>query len=181
MPKGTNESSTDPYISQGFQAAFEHQIKMQVDVYGDGTPLGKYDPQRKIEFVKDQYIALVMEMGEALDEIGWKPWASSKHFNRDAFKGELVDVLHFFFNLMGVAEITPEELIDDYFKKAAKNLKRQQDGYDGVSTKCPGCHRALDDTAVKCHEMGVFWAANAHVFWCDQLAKEVSRPLGEEN
>ena len=29
--------------------------------------------------------------------------------------------------------------------KRAKNAQRQLDGYDGVSTKCPKCGRALDD------------------------------------
>ena len=38
-----------------------------------------------------------------------------------------------------------------YDAKHEKNAKRQEEGYDGVSTKCPGCKRALDDNAVHCY------------------------------
>lgn len=133
-----------------FEDVYAHQLDMQVNVYGDGTPLDQFDDLRKVEFIKNNVLAALDELHEALAEVGWKPWASSRHINRDAVKGELVDVLHFYINLLGVIGVTPDELFEDYFKKAAKNKKRQEDGYDGVSTKCPGCHRALDDDAVTC-------------------------------
>lgn len=133
-----------------FEDVYNHQLEMQVNVYGDGTPLHEFDQNRKVEFLKNNILASLDELHEALAEIGWKPWASSRHINRDAVKGEMVDVLHFFINILGAIEVTPQELIDAYFVKADKNKKRQEDGYDGVSTKCPNCHRALDDDAVGC-------------------------------
>lgn len=154
-------------MTMTFEEAFAHQIRMQVEVYGNGTPLEEYDDDRRAEFVKNNVLAALDELHEALGEVGWKPWASSRHLNRDAFKGELVDVLHFFFNLMGIAGITPEELLEGYEKKAAKNRSRQEVGYDGVTEKCPHCRRALDDDAVECREdtlhPGVFICAHTEL------------------
>lgn len=137
-------------MTMNFEEAYKHQMDMQVNVFGDGIPLHKYPPERAVQFIAVQAYALEDEIHEATDEVGWKPWASSNHINEDAFKGELVDAFHFFMNLMGVVDMQPAELLERYELKAAKNLKRQQEGYDGVSTKCPICHRALDDDAVKC-------------------------------
>ena len=148
-----------------FNSAYAHQMQMQVNVFGDGVPLHEYPDQRKVKFIAEQVLAATDELHEALDEVGWKSWASSNHVNEEAFKGELVDAFHFFMNLMGVVKMSPEELIERYFRKAKKNLARQEAGYDGVSTKCPGCHRALDDDAVSCHinEAGTgYWCAVAN-------------------
>lgn len=107
------------------------------------------DEERIAEF-KEMKLALEMELAEALDEMGWKPWASSRHFNVDAVQGELIDAWHFFMNLCFIAGLTPEKLFELYKVKNEKNVARQLAGYDGVSTKCPKCKRALDDNAVKC-------------------------------
>lgn len=104
----------------------------------------------RIQFVKDMHIAITDELHEALAEVSWKPWAKAEYFNEAAFKGELVDAFHFFMNLMMVGNITAEDLYEGYVKKNALNAKRQIEGYDGVSSKCTGCGRALDDEAVLC-------------------------------
>ena len=105
----------------------------------------------KMAYLKEQVLALTDEAHEALNETGWKSWATSQHINREAYKGELADVFIFFMNMMMVANLTPSEILDAVRKKIIKNHKRQDDGYDGVSTKCPGCKRAYDDDAVKCY------------------------------
>ena len=132
-------------MAMTFEEAFAHQIKMQVEVFGDGTLLQDYDDERRTQFIKDNIIAALDELHEALGEVGWKPWATSRHLNRELFKGELVDVLHFFFNLMGIADITPEELLAGYEAKAERNKARQAAGYDGIAGKDPVTKRALDD------------------------------------
>ena len=129
---------------------FESQRSLQLSM----PPLNK-DPAQlegveRIQFFKDMKLALESELQEMLDEMGWKPWASSRHFNADAVRGELVDVFHFFMNLWLAAGGTADDLFKAYLIKREKNLKRQQQGYDGVSTKCRVCHRALDDDAVNC-------------------------------
>lgn len=130
---------------------FELQRKLQADVYGtDPAELPMGD---RLNFLTVMNLALQDELHEALAETGWKPWATSKHINEDAYKGELVDAWHFFMNLCLAAGMSADELHDRYIAKRLKNIKRQEDGYDGVSTKCPGCKRALDDDAVGCYEV----------------------------
>ena len=104
----------------------------------------------KIDFIRWNVLALEDELHEALGETGWKPWASSKHINVESYRAELIDAWHFLMNLMLVADMTPEMVFEMYNEKRAKNDKRQEEGYDGVTTKCLKCKRALDDPAVKC-------------------------------
>lgn len=100
--------------------------------------------------IRDNALSLVAETIEAIDETGWKPWASSNHINHKALHSEIVDMWHFFMNLMILADMTADELWEGYRAKHQKNRARQLNGYDGVSTKCPQCKRAYDDSAVLC-------------------------------
>jgi len=124
------------------------QRKFQQRVIGD-DPSNLQGTERKA-YIREQALALTDELHEALAEVGWKSWATSDHLNREAYLGELADVFIFFMNLMLVADITTVELTTTVLAKQEKNHKRQDDGYDGVSTKCPQCKRAYDDDAVKC-------------------------------
>lgn len=151
---------------------FELQGNLQRETYGSHPsditelPVDADDNQypNRIEFIKDMHIALGDEMAEFMGEIGWKPWATSQHINFEAAQGELVDAFHFFMNLCMAVEMTPEMLYERYKAKRLKNIKRQEDGYDGITGKCPGCGRALDDDGVLCAQnMG-----DPELFWCDQ-------------
>lgn len=124
------------------------QLTLQRDTYG--IDYASMTDEELIHQFKEMKLALEKELGEALDEMGWKPWATSKHFNKPAIQGELVDAWHFFMNLMLIAGMTPDSLWDGYQAKRLKNIRRQQEGYDGVTGKCPGCFRALDDPHVLC-------------------------------
>lgn len=104
-----------------------------------------------IDFIHWNVTALTDEAHELLAEIGWKPWAKSRHINLEAARGEFIDMMHFMGNLALVLGLDDAaEIMRRYHLKHEKNAKRQEEGYDGVSTKCPGCHRALDDDAVTC-------------------------------
>lgn len=128
---------------------FKLQEQLQRDAYGI-SPVD-LDPDTRLNFLTTMNLALQDELHEALAETGWKPWATSNHINTEAYKGELVDAWHFFMNLCLASGMTADELYQRYIAKRQKNIKRQEDGYDGVSTKCPGCKRALDDDAVECN------------------------------
>lgn len=104
----------------------------------------------RMAYIREQALALLDEVHEALAETGWKSWATSNHVNREAYLGELADVYIFLMNLMLVGDIRAHELARVVMEKQAKNHKRQDNGYDGVTTKCVVCKRALDDTAVTC-------------------------------
>jgi hypothetical protein len=146
-------------MTDKLEAAFKLQHEMQIQSFG--TDPAALEGEDKIQFFKDMKLALQDELHEALQEMGWKPWATSKHFHTEAVQGELVDAFHFFMNLCIVSGLTPEKLYEQYLAKRTKNQKRQAEGYDGVSTKCPGCKRALDDEAVHCRLKGM-------MVWCEK-------------
>ena len=115
-----------------------------------GIQFEQMTDEERIEFIRWNVLALQAELIEALDEVGWKPWASSRHINREAFLGELIDAQHFLNNLYLVIGAEAEEITFRYLDKSVTNAKRQDAAYDGVTTKCPVCFRALDDKFVLC-------------------------------
>ena len=110
------------------------------------------DPLKSCEYLKDMALATLDEIHELLGEFGWKPWASSRHINVEAARGEWIDAWHFMMNMANKLDMTEEMIQTLYYAKAAINLERIENGYDGVSTKCPGCKRALDDPSVDCYK-----------------------------
>jgi len=79
------------------------------------------------------------ELAEARNETTWKMWTSGSElgsfYDRDAFVKELVDLMHFWVNLLLLADCSADEVYSRYMKKADVNSKRQLDGYDGRTTK----------------------------------------------
>lgn len=150
---------------------FNAQRKIQVLAYGK-DPADITDPAERIQFIKDMHTALTMEMGEMLDETGWKPWATSNHVNEEAGQGELADVLLFFINLCLAFNASPEVIAAKTFEKMQRNLDRQLAGYDGVTGKCVRCKRALDDTAVTCYDISPAEG------WCGELDSGGEVPYG---
>lgn len=127
----------------GLQREFQHKLY--------GCDVADLMPDERAEYVRTMVLSCTAELFEALDETGWKPWATSRHLNRDAYLSELIDAWHFFMNLLLVADITPEEFMVAYRKKIKRNHERQEEGYDGVTEKCPSCKRSYDDSGVHCH------------------------------
>lgn len=139
------------------EQALKAQLELQTESFGsDPTNLSVVD---QLEWIRWNVLALEDELHEALAETGWKPWAKSKHINRDAYISELVDAFHFMLNLMLVVDCSADEFLTKYFEKRGINAQRQAEGYDGVTGKCPDCKRALDDAAVTCTEAGCSEAA----------------------
>lgn len=134
--------------SHNFESLLELQNQMQVENFHEAPRDMTQD--EKMRFLVWNAYALTDEIHEALAETGWKPWSTSNHLNQAAFQAELVDAFHFFMNLMLVSGMTMADLAEGYITKRQKNIDRQNNAYDGVSTKCPHCHRALDDDAVEC-------------------------------
>jgi hypothetical protein len=128
------------------------QYALQVTSYN--TIPGKLDGEERGRYVTYNHTALIKELGEALDEIAWKPWSVDKTtFNRRLYLKELADAFHFFENLILVALLDGQdipslalEFAKMYFDKADVNTERMASGtYDGFSTKCPDCGRAVED------------------------------------
>lgn len=140
----------DRSFLDNLQGLFDAQLKIQTLAYGKDPR--ELEGAERIQFIRDMREALEAELQEMMDETGWKPWATSKHVNERAAQGEMSDVFLFFINLCLVLHLTPEVLTSNTFEKMQRNLDRQLAGYDGITGKCGVCGRALDDTAVRCHE-----------------------------
>lgn len=109
------------------------------------------DPDELADYVTENHSAAVIELSEFMQEVGWKPWATPRGWvNRDAALRELVDVAHFVANLLCALDVSDAEWEHSYRAKQEVNRQRQRDGYDGVTGKCPVCHRAYDDPSVTC-------------------------------
>lgn len=116
------------------------------------------DPDQLADYVTEQHSALVIELSEFMQEVGWKPWATPRGWvNRQAALGELVDAGHFLANLLCALDVSDAEWEDAYRRKQEVNRQRQRDGYDGRLDKCWRCHRAYDDPGTQCRptERGV--------------------------
>lgn len=150
-------------------AMLKLQHQLQTSAYGH--KIDDFSQFQRVEFIKTMVLAATDELHEALNETSWKPWSSTLgEVNEDAYFGELIDVLHFIMNLLLVAfpGTSPEELAalieSRYVAKRELNVKRQEEGYDGKSSKCPNCKRALDDSATEC-----FYDRGDNTFWCNEV------------
>lgn len=133
-----------------FQLMLQMQLDLQKQHMKDGDPQ-ELNGSAMADFMRWNAFALEDEVHEAMAEVGWKPWASSRHINQEAFLKEMVDAFHFFMNMLlcGLHHLNPNEIADQftraYITKNAVNAQRMADGYDGVSSKCGWCHRELTD------------------------------------
>lgn len=135
---------------------------LQEEFYGQ--KFEDFTHEQLVEWVRINILAAEDELHEALGEISWKPWASSQYFNREAYLGEIVDVLHFVGNLLAGAGISDRELNAAYLAKMERNRQRQRDGYTGLD-KCAGCKRAVDD--IEAHGGKMVQGDGLGLQWCD--------------
>jgi hypothetical protein len=127
------------------------QLDAAAIVQVDPTTL---DGDERIQYIKDMILACTNELHEALGEISWKPWATGRYVNHREAMGELRDAWQFLMNAMfAVTRTSPEnlarELHDMHAEKIEVNLERARSGYDGVTGKCPQCHRDLAEIELK--------------------------------
>ena len=94
------------------------------------------DPSYTQMYINEMILAMLDELGEVLRETAWKnpdlvPYGWKKHqkYDKEKFKEELVDLLHFFVNLCLVSGMNSEELYARYCGKREENISRQERGY----------------------------------------------------
>lgn len=83
------------------------------------------------EWVCKKAMALMVELGEVVEEAKYKWWKNDSEIDDAALKEEIVDVLHFFLGMAIDAGMTSDELFDIYLKKNKENYDRQ----NGLSKK----------------------------------------------
>jgi dimeric dUTPase (all-alpha-NTP-PPase superfamily) len=135
-----------------------------------GKKFEDFDHDELVQWVRINILAAEDELHEALGEISWKPWAKSEFFNREAYLGEIVDVLHFVGNLLVGAGITDAELNEAYLDKMERNRQRQRTGYTGLD-KCMRCKRAVDD--IVAHGGKIAEVDDQGNGYCDQCMESV--------
>lgn len=153
-----------------FEEWLQTQRKYQTETYGVDYDTMRTDAEMRTQYVTTMLYAMMHELVEAGQETPWKPWTNvdkddSWKKSRDAFVGEMVDVLFFVGNALVAVDCTDEELAVRYAQKMGVNKQRQVAGYDGKN-KCTGCGRAFDDKGIELagyvnHEpyCGICWEA----------------------
>lgn len=84
-------------------------------------------------WVQKQALALIVELGEVLEESRYKWWKNPEPIDQARLYEELVDVFHFFVALCLAAGMSAEDLFRGYLAKNDENQRRQ----DGLSDR-PG-------------------------------------------
>lgn len=133
----------------------ENQRAYQESVYGVDYQR-MWRSREVVDYVHTMLTAAGIEVAEAQQEVPWKPWAQLSdderlyrlRDNSGKVIGELVDVLFFIGNALVAMGATDETLAKAYAAKMGVNRTRQATGYDGISTKCANCGRALDEPGV---------------------------------
>lgn len=152
----------------------EAQAKLQLKMPGGKDPRDMEEEEKAL-FIKDMVLALSDELHELLDEVGWKPWATSRHVNFDSAQSELIDALHFFLNLALALNLNGRQMKELYYGKNKKNHQRQEEGYDGISSKCGYCRRALDDEdeLLARGEAGCWISSDGNTGYCREAGLQI--------
>lgn len=125
---------------------FTRQAQLQELI--NGYKLNSQSNETRIANIKENVLACTDELHEALNEVGWKAWAESRHINEENLKHEIIDAFHFLLNLALHAGMDSHQFFAMFVEKNQKNYARQSIGYDGRKEKCPHCSRALDDVGI---------------------------------
>ena len=83
------------------------------------------------EWVCKKALALMVELGEVVEEAKYKWWKNATEIDEAKLKEEIVDVLHFFLGMCIDSGMTSDELFEIYLKKNKENYDRQ----NGLSSK----------------------------------------------
>lgn len=86
-----------------------------------------YEVPLKIQKAVYYLFCMQNELSEVANCIQWKDWKRTQpltHPQHNEVRGEMVDVLFFFFKLCTVLNIPMEELFDDFYNKLNINYAR---------------------------------------------------------
>ena len=76
-------------------------------------------------YIRETVLCAEDELHEVLAEVHWKPWKNKSGIkDRDAYREELADVLHFVLDLYLAAGLTGKDFVMDYIHKHYKNVVR---------------------------------------------------------
>ena len=82
-----------------------------------------------MSYLRTQSLALIVELGEFLNETPWKPWKKNKHLDVFKAREELIDCWHFMINISLPFFNDFDDLKKAFNKKHDVNNKRQEENY----------------------------------------------------
>jgi dimeric dUTPase (all-alpha-NTP-PPase superfamily) len=82
------------------------------------------------EAIRENVLALIVEVTELLQEFNWKVWrVQKKQCNRQKIVHELADIMKFYCNILNTLRITEEEFDVAWNQVHKKVMKRINDDY----------------------------------------------------
>ena len=127
-----------PKLKDGEQTLnkmFEMQSSLQLRL---GQDFSKMSLEQRTQLIKDNYVYMITEMTELIENLPFKHWKKYSEEQRQGFVTEeqkletyyeFIDIMHFFINvglLLGIDGDTAWKL---YATKNAENFARQDRGY----------------------------------------------------
>lgn len=120
---------------QSLNKMFEMQLSLQKRL---GQDFSKMSLEQRTQLIKDNYVYMITEMTELIENLPFKHWKKYSPEQRQDFTSEeqkletyyeFIDIMHFFMNvglLLGIDGDTAWRL---YATKNAENWARQDRGY----------------------------------------------------
>lgn len=99
-----------------------------------GHDLDELTTAERMEYLRNQVLALQVEVVEVLNTSPWKPWATypaDAEIDDAEYVKELADVFIFFLNLLLAGDVSPNRLLEAVARKIEKNVERANSRYDG--------------------------------------------------
>ena len=90
------------------------------------------NPEKLMAALRDNVLALQVEVSELLDSFPWKPWRkmTSQTYDYENAKEEVVDIIFFLAGICEITGITAEGIEDKFIVKLAENYNRINYGYN---------------------------------------------------
>lgn len=107
----------------------QRQLDLQISTFG--VDPARMDSDSRAMYITDQALGAHDEISEALAHVGWKSWAESRHFDREDFASEAIDLLMYTLNFLLVAGLSPEDINEAHRAKVERVAQRQREGYQG--------------------------------------------------
>ena len=107
-------------------------------VLGHNRPFDTFE--QRMQAMRNNALALVMELAELVDSVPWKPWrhVSDQPEDKDNAVREVVDIIFFLVGICENLHITAEDIEIKFHEVIKNNYKRLDSGYSlkGGDAEC---------------------------------------------
>jgi NTP pyrophosphatase (non-canonical NTP hydrolase) len=111
------------------QEEFMHLLREKRGFPEFPTDLSSKQGQQFLKDIRNHLMEELFEAGQHLKNSKSHRATEIPELDREAYKEELVDALHLYFELVIASGITMEELVDAYLRKGEINRQRIESGY----------------------------------------------------